>query len=101
MPAHAVVGTHRKPFEMPGAQEGFLSVGLGPTAVSAQGLDGPRELGRGGDVHDEHTPRDHHLGHHRDAVPRGEHVEHHPVDLGVDPFGHALAQGGREIADGE
>src|SRR5699024_11442653 len=83
VPDHPAFGAHGEPLQVPAAHEVLPRFGFGPPPVVFQCLDDPGHLGRGGHVH-AHDP----AGHERvrsgvDVLPRGEHVEHDPVDARV------------------
>ena len=94
MPVHPVLRTDGQALEVPGAQQRLLGTRLGPAAVHPQGLDQPGHLGGRRDVGDEDPAGRQRPPHGLDAVPGGEHVEHHRIDIGQ-------VQGLGEVAERE
>ncbi len=77
---HPVVRADRQALEVPGADHRLERLRLGEPAVVAQVLGEPGQLGRRRHVRDEHAARGEGAGDGLDVLPRGEHVQHDPVD---------------------
>ncbi len=65
---------------MPAAHHRLRRVRVGEQSGRADRLRHPGQLGDRRDVAEHHPARGQRVGHHVDALPGGEHVEHHPVD---------------------
>ena len=73
-------GRTARPDDVPGPHQAFPGLRLGPAPLFAQVLDESGKLRGGGHVADEHAAGDERLRDRVEVLPRGEHVEHHPVD---------------------
>ncbi len=84
MTDHPMIRAYGQAVHMPGAHHRLPRGRFGERPVLAQRLDHPPELGGGGHVGAD-DPAGHQRGAHRvQHVPRGQHVQHHPVHV---PFG--------------
>ena len=96
MTDHRVARTDRQALHVPVAHQRLPGGRLGEAAVQADGLHEPGQLCRGRDVRADDAAGTQGAGRRLQTVPRGQHVEDHPVGL--------LARRGqrlREVADRE
>ncbi len=83
MADHPVVRADGEALDVPVADHRLPGGRLVEAADLADGLDGPGELGGGGDVAADDAAGDERLGDGLQAFPGGEHVEDDAVDVGV------------------
>ena len=87
---HAMIGSHRKPLNVPGANHGFASCRVSESSRCPKSFHHSRQLSYGRNVHNHYATRHERVGDVVDALPRSQHVENDAIGaLWADNAGQA------------